>query len=125
MPVNSGRCPTARTKSTIIEGFGLCLHISCLHDHSATAPVLELRPAALRSELAYRALRVSDSSPLASSGSLSKNFFSWQRGHAATWEQRTLRPFGMCVPSNRAKGETPCRPNSQYGVTGADAPTVG
>jgi hypothetical protein len=28
--------------------------------------------------------------------SLSKNFFSWQRGHAATWEQRTFAPFGMC-----------------------------
>jgi hypothetical protein len=70
--------------------------ISCLHVHSATASVLELRPAALRSELAYRALRVSDSSPLAGSGSLSKNFFSWQRGHAATWEQRTFAPVGMC-----------------------------
>jgi hypothetical protein len=64
--------------------------LSCLHDHSATASVQELRPSALRSELAYRALRVSDSSPLAGSGSLSKNFFSWQRGHAATWEQRTF-----------------------------------
>jgi signal transduction histidine kinase len=37
------------------------LHILLLHDDSATAPVLELRPAALRSELAYRALRVLDS----------------------------------------------------------------
>src|SRR5664280_3739581 len=83
-----------------------------LHDHSATAPVLELRPAALRSELAYRALRVSDSSPIAGSASLSKNFFSWQRGHAATWEQRTFAPTtGKCVPSNRAKGETPCKSN--------------
>ena len=70
--------------------------ISCLHVHSATASVQELRPSALRSELAYRALRVSDSSPLASSGSLSKNFCPWQRGHAATWEQRTFAPFGMC-----------------------------
>jgi hypothetical protein len=70
--------------------------ISCLHYHSATASVQELRPSALRSELAYRALRVLDSSPLAGSGSLSKNFFSWQRGHAATWEQRTFAPFGMC-----------------------------
>jgi hypothetical protein len=29
-----------------------------LHVHSATASVQELRPSALRSELAYRALRV-------------------------------------------------------------------
>jgi hypothetical protein len=64
--------------------------ISILHGHSATASVQELRPSALRSELAYRALRVLDSSPLAGSGSLSKNFFSWQRGYAATWEQRTF-----------------------------------
>ena len=69
---------------------------SCLHVHSATASVQELRPSALRSELAFRALRVSDSSPLASSGSLSKNVFSWQRSYAATWEQRTFAPFGMC-----------------------------
>jgi hypothetical protein len=33
---------------------------------------------------------VLDSSPLAGSGSLSKNFFTWQRGYAATWEQRTF-----------------------------------
>ena len=33
---------------------------SCLHVHSATASVQELRPSALRSELAFRALRVSD-----------------------------------------------------------------
>jgi hypothetical protein len=72
------------------------LHFSFLHGHSATASVQELRPSALRSELAFRALRVSDSFPLASSGSLSKNFFSWQRGYAATWEQRTFAPFGMC-----------------------------
>ena len=76
--------------------------ISCLHVHSATASVQELRPSALRSELAYRALRVSDYSPLAGSGSLSENFFSWQRGCAATWEQRTAAPFGMCVPIDRA-----------------------
>ena len=63
---------------------------SCLHVHSATASVQELRPSTLRSELAYRALRVLDSSPFAGSGSLSKNFFSWQRGFAATWEQRTF-----------------------------------
>jgi len=86
------------------------LPISCLHVHSATASVQELRPSALRSELAYRALRVLDSSPLAGSGSLPKNFFSWQRGDAATWEQRTPRPLGH-VPIDRAKGETPCRPN--------------
>jgi hypothetical protein len=49
--------------------------ISCLHDHSATAPVLELRPMTLRPGLAYRALRVSDSSLLAGSGFPSKNFF--------------------------------------------------
>jgi len=70
--------------------------ISCLHVHSATASVQELRPSALRSELAYRALRVSDSSPLAGSGSLSKNFLSWQRGYVSTWEQHTFAPFGMC-----------------------------
>jgi hypothetical protein len=75
---------------------GVDLHNLLLHGHSATAAVQELRPAALRSELAYRALRVLDSSPLAGSGSLSKNFLSWQRGHAATWEQRTFAPFGMC-----------------------------
>jgi hypothetical protein len=69
---------------------------SCLHVHSATASVHELRPSALRSELAFRALRVSDSSPLAGSGSLSKNFLSWQHGYAVTWEQRTFAPFGMC-----------------------------
>ncbi len=63
---------------------------SCLHVHSAPASVQELRPSALRSELAFRALWVSDSSPLAGSRSLSQNFFSWQRGHAATWEQRTF-----------------------------------
>ena len=67
-----------------------CRTISCLHVHSAPASVQELRPSALRSELAYRALRVLDSSPLAGSGSLSKNFLSWQRGYAATWEQRTF-----------------------------------
>ena len=72
------------------------LQVSCLHVHSATASVQELRPSALRSELAYRVLRVSDSSPLAGSGSLSKNFCPWQRGDAATWEQRTFAPFGMC-----------------------------
>ena len=66
--------------------------------YSATAPVLELRPAALRSELAFRALRVLDSSPLAGSGSLSKNFFSWQRGYAATWEQRTFAPLRNVCP---------------------------
>ena len=79
------------------ETSGRCVCIfSYLHVHSATASVLELRPSALRSELAFRALRVSDSSPLAGSGSLSKNFFSCQRGHAATWEQRTFAPIGMC-----------------------------
>jgi hypothetical protein len=71
----------------VAEGLG---RFSFLSRHSATASVLELRPSALHSELAYRALRVSDSSPLAGSGSLSKNFFSWQRGDAATWEQRTF-----------------------------------
>ena len=38
--------------------------ISCLHDHSATAPVRGLCSAALRSELEHHALRVSDSPPL-------------------------------------------------------------
>ena len=37
--------------------------ISCLHDHSATAPVRGLCSAALRSELEHHALRVSDSPP--------------------------------------------------------------
>ena len=73
----------------MIEGHAVCIN-PFLQVHSATASVQELRPAALRSELAYRALRVLDSSPLAGSGSLSKNFFSWQRGDAATWEQRTF-----------------------------------
>jgi hypothetical protein len=72
----------------------LKLHASYLRVHSATASVQELRPSALRSELAYRALRVLDSSPLAGSGSLSKNFFSWQRGYAATGEQRTFEAVG-------------------------------
>ena len=72
-----------------------CLQTRLLHVHSATASVQELRPSALRSELAYRAFRVSDSSPLAGSWSLSKNFCPWQRGYAATWEQRTFAPFGM------------------------------
>jgi hypothetical protein len=45
--------------STDRHSMQLCLCIiSCLHVHSATASVLELRPAALRSELALRALRV-------------------------------------------------------------------
>ena len=84
---------------TFLAGGRHCLCIvSCLHNHSATAPVLELRPSALRLELAYRALRVSDSSPLAGSGSLSKNFFSWQRGFAATWEQRTFAPLRDVCP---------------------------
>jgi len=64
--------------------------MSPFHDHSATASVQELRPSALRSELAYHALRVLDSSPLEGSGSLSKNFCPWQRSYAATWEQRTF-----------------------------------
>ena len=67
------------------SGWSVCT-ISCSYVHSATAPVLELRPADLRSELAYRALRVLDSCPLAGSGSLCKNFFTSQRGHAAIWE---------------------------------------
>jgi hypothetical protein len=71
-------------------------HRSPFSVHSATASVQELRPSALRSELAFRALRVSGSFPLAGSGSLSKNFFSWQRGDATTWEQRPFAPFGMC-----------------------------
>jgi hypothetical protein len=84
---------------TFLAGVGIVSAQSpFLHDHSATAPVLELRPAALRSELAFRALRVSDSSPLASSGSLSKNFFIWQRGYAATWEQRTFAPLRDLCP---------------------------
>lgn len=64
--------------------------ISSFHVHSATASVQELRPSALHSELADRALGVSDSSPLAGSGSLSKNFFPPQRGYAAIWQQRTF-----------------------------------
>jgi hypothetical protein len=82
--------------STGAEVYLKRLHVSFLHDHSATASVQELRPSALRSELAYRALRVSDSSPLAGSGFLSKNFCPWQRGYTATWEQRTFAPVGMC-----------------------------
>jgi hypothetical protein len=75
--------------NAVVLGVEICT-ISNLRVHSATASVQELRPSALRSELAFRALRVSDSSPLAGSGSLSKNFFTWQRGDAATWEQRTF-----------------------------------
>jgi hypothetical protein len=50
----------------------LRLHDLLSHGHSATASVQELRPSALRSELAFRALRVLDSSPLAGSGSISQ-----------------------------------------------------
>jgi hypothetical protein len=69
--------------------------------------VQELRPSAQRSELAFRALRVSDSSPLADSGSLSKNFFSWQRGRAATWEQRTFEVVTKLSPSPEREFERP------------------
>jgi hypothetical protein len=71
--------------------------ISCLHGDSATASVQELRPSALRSELAFRARWVSDSSPLVNSGSLSKNFLSWQHGYAVTWEQRTFEAVTKLV----------------------------
>jgi len=49
--------------------------------HSATAPVLELHPATLRLELAYRALRVLDSSTLAISWSSRRKLLRWQRGY--------------------------------------------
>ncbi len=98
------------------------LHTLLSRDHSATASVLELRPAALRSELAYRALRVSDSSPLAGSGSPSKNFFSWQRGYAATWEQRTFAPFGRYTAARQmTNGSTIIVPamSQSFGHSGA------
>jgi hypothetical protein len=88
-------CAAMSTKANRVRWFSVGT-ISCLHVQSATAPVQELRPSALRSELAFRALRVLDSSPLAGSGSLSKNFCPWQRGYVTTWEQRTFAPFGMC-----------------------------
>ena len=100
LPLRSAAVPTWRPISMIAAASCsaaaetvVTLLVTC---PAAVATVLELRPAALRSELAFRALRVSDSSPFAGSGSLSKNFFSWQRGCAATWEQRTFAPFGMC-----------------------------
>jgi hypothetical protein len=48
-----------------------------------------------------------DSSPLAGSGSLSKNFFSWQRGYAATWEEYAKSPENTLVvsPDNRSRTE--------------------
>jgi hypothetical protein len=87
-----------QASSDAIRAALVSLHISYLHVHSATASVLELRPSALRSELAFRALRVSDSSPLAGSVSPSKNFCPWQRGYAATWEQRTFAPLRDVCP---------------------------
>ena len=91
---------TACVTGQITERMGESGHVvgvfPYLHGSLGPASVQELRPSALRSELAYRALRVLDSSPLAGSGSLSKNFCPWQRGHAATWEQPTFAPFGMC-----------------------------
>jgi hypothetical protein len=60
--------------STGAEVYLKRLHFSFLHGHSATASVQELRPSALRSELAYRALRVLDSSPSHAPGPHSKNF---------------------------------------------------
>jgi hypothetical protein len=78
-----GRCPTPCT-------------VSCLHVHSVTASVQELRPAALRSELASAPFGFRTPPPSQAPGPFPKNFFSWQRGYAATWEQRTFAPFGMC-----------------------------
>ena len=66
----SWKCPN------LIPFYGL--HYLLFTRSLGPASVQELRPSALRSELAFRALRVSDSSPLAGSGSPSKNFFSWQ-----------------------------------------------
>ena len=34
--------------------------------------------------------------PSQAPGPFPKNFCPWQRGDAATWEQRTFAPFGMC-----------------------------
>ena len=45
---------------------------SGLHVHSATASVQEPRPSALYSELAFRAIRVSDSSPSQAPGPFPK-----------------------------------------------------
>jgi hypothetical protein len=44
----------------------------CLHVHSATASVQELRPSALRSELAFRALRVRTPPPSQAPGPFPK-----------------------------------------------------
>jgi hypothetical protein len=68
--------------------------ISCLHDHTATASVQELRPSALRSELAFRALRVLDSSPLAGSGSPLQELLL-----LATRLRRDLGAAHLCAPS--------------------------
>ena len=73
---------------------------SILYVHSATASVQELRPSALRSELAHRALRVSDSSPLAGSGSFSKTS---ALGNAAMPRLGSLRSW---------TGEAPAGPSS-------------
>jgi hypothetical protein len=92
----------ARVQFEVLIRGGPMKQYLCLHVHSATASVQELRPSALRSELAYRALRVLDSSPVAGSGSLSKNFFSWQRGMPQLVSSAPSRPLG-CVPIDWAK----------------------
>jgi hypothetical protein len=64
-------CPAEDSlRPTVVLSSRFCT-FSCLHVHSATASVQELRPSALRSELAFRALRVLDSSP-SSSGTFRK-----------------------------------------------------
>lgn len=89
--------PSVELTSRLCEFIaGLRLRILLLHVHAATASVQELRLSALRSELAFRALRVSDSSPLAGSGPFPKTSSLGTRGNAATWEQRTFAPVGMC-----------------------------
>jgi len=81
-----------------IEGWGQSFRgVSRLNARSPvctfTRPPLRCRSCALRlgvQNSRFRALRVLDSSPLAGSGSPSKNFLTWQRGYAATWEKRTF-----------------------------------
>jgi hypothetical protein len=60
--------------------------------------------------------------PLAGSGSPSNNFFSWQRGYAATWEQRTFAPFGRYTAARQmTNGSTIVVPamSQSFGHSGA------
>lgn len=76
--------------------------ISCLHVHSATASVQELRPSALHSELAFRALRVLDSSPLAGSGFHLQKLLLLAARQCRDLGAAHLRARWVCVPNDRA-----------------------